>query len=143
MDKRSRLLRFAAPAIAIMLAAALVPPAAFADDDGGQAMAPSSALPARFDLRDQGVEVDEANGGEQLDALLAKRTPQIAVLDVMVNPSGTLATASRWLIHTVCSSGVPSSRRDGAPRVIVAGPYSPASVCPTTPPRSTAMICCP
>ena len=67
----------------------------------------------------------------------------IAVLDVMVNPSGTLATASRWLIHTVCSSGVPSSRRDGATRVIVAGPYSPASVCPTTPPRSTAMICCP
>ena len=55
MDKRSRLLRFAAPAIAIMLAAALVPPAALADDDGGQAMAPSSALPARFDLRDQGV----------------------------------------------------------------------------------------
>ena len=70
-------------------------------------------------------------------------TGHALVLEVMENPWGTFATESRWLIHTVCSSGVPSSKREGATRVMAAGPYSPISVCPTTPPSVLAMICWP
>ena len=72
-------------------------------------------------------------------------TGHVAVEAVTAKPAGTSATASRWLIHTVCSTGVspysadaPSSRR-----VKEAAPYSPASVWPTVPPSVTAMICCP
>ena len=35
-------------------------------------------------------------------------TGHTSVCDVTTNPSGTRLTASRWLIHTVCSSGVPA-----------------------------------
>ena len=72
-------------------------------------------------------------------------TGHTSVEAVTTKPSGTSATASRWLIHTVCSTGVspysreaPSSQRRNA-----AAPYSPTSVCPTVPPSVTAMICCP
>ena len=70
-------------------------------------------------------------------------TGQTSVVDVTVKPSGTRATASRWLIHTVWVSGVPSRIRLVPWRVMVAGPYSPFSVWPTSPPSLTDMICCP
>ena len=71
-------------------------------------------------------------------------TGQMSVCEVMTKPSGTSVTASRWLIHTVCSCGVSASSRESEPaRVILAGPYSPLSVCPTAPPSATAMACCP
>ncbi len=95
-------------------------------------------------------------------------TGHAAVRDVTTKPSGTSLTASRWLIHTVCSHGVPanssdspavasnpltspssasrsSSARPHAPssRCSSAAPYSPTSVCPTEPPSATAMACCP
>ena len=46
---------------------------------------------------------------------------------VTTKPSGTRLTASRWLIHTVCSSGVALKSAESASRVMVAGPYSPTS----------------
>ena len=72
-------------------------------------------------------------------------TGHTSVEAVTANPAGTSDTASRWLIHTVCSTGVspysedaPSSRR-----VKGAAPYSPFSVWPTVPPSVTAIICWP
>ena len=70
-------------------------------------------------------------------------TGHTSVRDVTEKPSGTRLTASRWLIHTVCSPGVPSNSADSPARVMTAGPYSPFSVCPTSPPSATAMACCP
>ena len=67
-------------------------------------------------------------------------TGHTSVAAVTAKPSGTRLTASRWLIHTVCSVGVPPYSKDGAVpsrpsrRVSGAGPYSPFSVCPTSPP---------
>ena len=70
-------------------------------------------------------------------------TGHTSVLDVTTNPSGTRLTASRWLIHTVCSSGVPAKSAESPSRAMVAGPYSPTSECATSPPSVTAMIWCP
>ena len=55
-------------------------------------------------------------------------TGHTSVRDEMENPSGTRVTASRWLIHTRCSPGVPSNSSDWPLREIIAGPYSPFSV---------------
>ena len=72
-------------------------------------------------------------------------TGHTSVLAVTTNPSGTRLTASRWLIHTVCSAGVSpySALAPSSQRVSGAGPYSPFSVWPTSPPSVTAMICWP
>ncbi len=72
-------------------------------------------------------------------------TGHVSVEAVTAKPAGTASTASRWLIHTVCSAGVSPYRSDVplSRRVSAAAPYSPASVWPTVPPNVTAMICCP
>ena len=65
-----------------------------------------------------------------------------AVLAVATKPSGTSVTASKWLIHTSCSAGMPSwSSVDVEPsmRVSLARPYSPRSPRPTVPPNCWAM----
>ena len=70
-------------------------------------------------------------------------TGQTSVEAVTIKPSGTDETASRWLIHTVCLSGVRSKILLREPASLSdrrAGPYSPFSVCPTTPPNVAAMI---
>ena len=67
-------------------------------------------------------------------------TGHTSVLAVMVKPSGTSDTASRWLIHTVCSIGVELKSLAPAVRVMVARPYSPTSEWPTLPPSVTAVI---
>ena len=70
-------------------------------------------------------------------------TGHTSVVEVTVKPSGTQFTASRWLIHTLCSPGVSARRRDSPTRCSGAWPYSPTSVWPTEPPSLTAMICWP
>ena len=67
-------------------------------------------------------------------------TGHTSVLAVTVKPSGTSDTASRWLIHTVCSMGVELKSLAPAVRVMVARPYSPTSEWPTLPPSVTAVI---
>ena len=59
----------------------------------------------------------------------------------VVNPSGAAVTESPWLIHTVCTSGVPSSRVPTAVsgHVAVVAPYSRTPVRSTVPPRALAM----
>ena len=66
-------------------------------------------------------------------------TGHTEVLAVTANPSGTRETASRWLIHTVCSSGVALKSLLLRSRSMVAGPYSPISEWPTSPPSVTAV----
>jgi two-component system, LytTR family, response regulator len=46
-------------------------------------------------LRDQGIEVEEADGGAALDALLAERVPQLAVLDVTMPGEDGFSIARR------------------------------------------------
>ena len=72
-------------------------------------------------------------------------TGHTSVFAVTAKPSGARLTASRWLIHTVCSAGVSPYSADVPPSVRVSGvgPYPPFSVCPTSPPSVTAMICWP
>ncbi len=68
-------------------------------------------------------------------------TGQASVLAVTMKPSGARLTESRWLIHTVWTSlGVPSSKGELPRRMSWAGPYSPTSEWPTSPPSFTAMI---
>jgi len=46
-------------------------------------------------LREQGLEVDEANGGVALDAILARRTPALVVLDVTMPVEDGFSIARR------------------------------------------------
>lgn len=46
-------------------------------------------------LREQGLEVEEASGGAELDALLASRVPQVAVLDVTMPGEDGFSIARR------------------------------------------------
>ena len=73
--------------------------------------------------------------GHSMDA-----TGHTGVEDVTVKPSGARLTASRWLIHTVCSMGVALNSALSWSRSMVAGPYSPISKCETSPPSVAAMI---
>ena len=67
-------------------------------------------------------------------------TGQTSVEAVTVKPSGTSQTESRWLIQTVCLSGVELKRAESWSRSMVAGPYSPISEWATLPPSVTAVI---
>ena len=67
------------------------------------------------------------------------------VLAVAVKPGGGTVTASKWLIHTSCSWGRPSSSSLCTPsaRVTLARPYSPRRPRPTVPPSCWAISCTP
>lgn len=70
-------------------------------------------------LRDQGIEVDEANGGAALDVLLARRTPALVVLDVTMPEEDGFSIARR-LRAGAESIGIVmlTARRDVIDRVV-------------------------
>ena len=71
---------------------------------------------------------------------VAHATGASFVLAVGVNPGGATVIASKWLIHTSCSSGRSAGNSDeSAVRVSRARPYSPAMPRPTVPPSWVAI----
>ena len=61
---------------------------------------------------------------------------------VATNPAGGTVTASKWLIHTSCSAGMPSCSSEEGPspvRVRRVRPYSPRMPRPTVPPSCWAI----
>ena len=72
----------------------------------------------------------------------SRRPARRAWTTVHTKPSGGTVTASKWLIHTSCSSGVPTSSADSPSRVTLARPYSPRRPRPTVPPSCWAMSWC-
>jgi two-component system LytT family response regulator len=70
-------------------------------------------------LREQGIEVDEAGGGAELDLLLAKRTPMLVVLDVTMPDEDGFSIARR-LRAAYDNIGVVmlTARRDVIDRVV-------------------------
>lgn len=71
-------------------------------------------------LRDQGLDVEEANGGAALDALLARRTPQLAVLDVTMPGEDGFSIARRLRAAYGTRIGIImlTARRDLVDRVV-------------------------
>ena len=67
-------------------------------------------------------------------------TGHTSVLAVTTKPSGTLFTASKWLIHTVWFAGVSANSLLSAFTCSSARPYSPTSGWNTVPPSVTAVI---
>jgi DNA-binding response OmpR family regulator len=70
-------------------------------------------------LREQSIEVEEANGGPALDAILARRTPQLVVLDVTMPDEDGFSIARR-LRANYGSIGIVmlTARRDVIDRVV-------------------------
>lgn len=71
-------------------------------------------------LRDQGLDVREADGGPGLDALLAVRTPQVAVLDVTMPGEDGFSIARRLRATYGPGMGIImlTARRDLVDRVV-------------------------
>lgn len=71
-------------------------------------------------LRDQGLEVEEADGGPALDALLAARVPQVAVLDVTMPGEDGFSIARRLRATFGAKIGIImlTARRDLVDRVV-------------------------
>jgi two-component system, LytTR family, response regulator len=70
-------------------------------------------------LREQGIEVDEANGGAALDTILARRTPALVVLDVTMPDEDGFSIARRLRAnHGSIGIVMLTARRDVIDRVV-------------------------
>lgn len=70
-------------------------------------------------LRDQGLTVDEADGGAALDALIAKRLPTLVVLDVTMPVEDGFSIARRLrAAHGTIGIVMLTARRDVIDRVV-------------------------
>ena len=70
-------------------------------------------------LADQGLDVDEADGGRALDALLAKRVPDLVVLDVTMPEEDGFSIAKRLrAAHPAMGIVMLTARRDVIDRVV-------------------------
>jgi CheY-like chemotaxis protein len=70
-------------------------------------------------LREQGLEVDEAGGGAELDTLLAKRAPALVVLDVTMPVEDGFSIARRLRAdHGTIGIVMLTARRDVIDRVV-------------------------
>jgi hypothetical protein len=81
---------------------------------------------------DLGVELDAP---DRRSSFSSTATGASGVLAVARKPGGGSVIASKWLIHTSCSSGMSACSSDeSAVRVRCARPYSPRMPRPTVPP---------
>lgn len=94
--------------------AAVAPPHIVIVDDEEDLREPVAAY-----LREHGIDVDEAGGGRELDAILARRQPALIVLDVTMPEEDGFSIARRLRVtHGAIGIVMLTARRDVIDRVV-------------------------